>query len=395
MSCFEERVKREGYGNLKYDLFTPEVLKKNNIPSYSGAEFEFPTAPCVRNAVKDLAENGLFGFTVADDAYRSEILYWMKQVRHAEIEPSWILPMQGTIFTVASCIRLFTRQDECILLMTPTYNRYDQAARRLKRAPSFFSSMKEVNGRYVPDDEDLEAKMSDPSVKLFVFCNPNNPTGQVLYEEDLERILAIARKTDTAVVCDEIFADVSLNGKDVPCLAAMAKEDDKVIAITSMGKTFSLTGVNHANAIIRNPGLYKALEEQRTADHFGSIDPLAFACQKGGYTEAGRAWLEELKQVIHRNNERFISFFEQIDGVKVYHPDGGYVLWCDFTSLCMEEKELFSFLQDEALFACDPGEEYYGLPCNARICTAVPEAEAEKTIARLQAAFVKRGFLKK
>ena len=83
----------------------------------------------------------------------------------------------------------------------------------------------------------------------------------------------MARENGVTVWSDEIFGDTPLDGSRVPVFAALAEEDDRVVSVISMGKTFSLTGVNHANVIIRNPSLRAAYEAQRNADHFGSIDP--------------------------------------------------------------------------------------------------------------------------
>ena len=385
---FETRIDRRNRGNLKDMVFTPEILKEKNIPSYSGAEFEFRPAPCVMKAVSDAAWNGCFGFTLADENYRRHIAWWMKNVRGADVQEEWITPVLGTIFTVASMIRMVCGDDGRMLVMTPGYNRYDQAVRRMKKTPSYFSPMMRKEGRYVPDYTDLEEKMSDPQCRLLVFSNPNNPTGQILDAEDLGRILELSRKYGVTLISDEIFADITLTDRNVPVLAAIAEETDSVISTIALGKTFSFSG-NNANAIIRNPELRQAFEEQKYADHFGSIDPMVYAAHIGGYCEEGREWLQELKEVIRTNNRLFMDLFDRY-GIAYTVPEAGYVLWTDFTSLGMEEKELFAFLLDRAYFFVDPGEEYYGLPCNARICTAVPVSEVKKTVQRLEEALQNR-----
>ena len=46
----------------------------------------------------------------------------------------------------------------------------------------------------------------------------------------------------------------------------------------------------------------------------------------------------------------------------------------------MSEHQLRNFFLNEALFCCDMGEEYYGKPCQARICTAVPPHELDRSL---------------
>ncbi len=377
---------------MKYLQFTPERIREKNLVSFSGAEFEFKTARPVIDAVKEAAENGLFGFTVPDENYLSHIVWWMKEVRGTEILPEWILPVQGTIFSVATAIRMFTEKGQGVIIPVPGYNRYEQAAVRLGRR-GVLSPMKERDGRLLPDPEDLERAMSAGDNPLLILCNPNNPTGQIMDEACLEEILALAKRYSTAILCDEIFADVVFE-KRVPVLAALAGPEDPVISVISLGKTFSFTGVNHGNVIIKNDSLRERYRTQRNADHYGSIDPMVYAALCGGYSPEGKEWLEEMIQVIRRNNGIVTEFLaEHFPKVTVRKPEGTYVLWADFTGLGLSREELFDFLGKEALFSCDPGEEYYGKPCQVRICTAVPEKDLRNGLDLLLAAAAKRGLL--
>lgn len=391
---FNTRVNRENRGNLKALVFTPQCVKEKGFVSYSGAEFEFRTAPCIIRAVKETAENGLFGFTVPDSEYAAHICWWMNNVRKSAVKPEWILPVQGTIFAVATAIRLFSKEGEGIIIPVPGYNRYEQAAERLGRR-SVLVPMKEETG-YFLDMAALEAVMAEPSNRLLILCNPNNPTGQIIPEKTLKEILGMAARHQVAVICDEIFADVVLGEQEVPNLTAIAEDSAQVISIISLGKTFSLTGVNHANVLIRNEELRERFRLQRNADHFGSIDPTAYAALLGGYSQEGKEWLEELRQVIRTNDEKINEFFkEYFPAVKAYIPQATYELWVDFEGLGLSGEELFAFLEKEAYFSCDPGDEYYGRPCMARICTAVPPLELERSLAALLAAARARGLTTK
>ncbi len=390
---FSSRVNRTNCGNLKAMLFTPPHIMEKGVVSYAGAEFEFKTAKPVIDAVKAAAENGLFGFTVADERYCKHVQWWLHEVRQTEIDPEWILAVQGTIFTVASCIRLFTKENDGVVILTPTYNRYAQAATRLHRKPVFVS-MQEKEGKDVIDMDMLDSVLAEDSNKLLVLCNPNNPTGQILRAPQLCTIAELAAKHGVAIVCDEIFADVVFGQDPVPVMSVAAKDSGaQIVSVISMGKTFSFTGVNHANVIIPDDDLRARYMEQRNADHFGSIDPMAYAALCGGYTPDGYEWLTQMIRVIHSNNECIKAFFaEHMPAVAVREPEGTYVLWIDFSALGMDAETLFRFLGEEAYFCCDPGDEYYGATCMARLCTAVPPQELQRSLALLLEAAQKRGL---
>jgi len=375
-------------------FYTVDSVRKKELVSFAGAEFEFKTAPAIINAIKETAENGLFGFTVADENYFGHVVWWMKNVRGAKILPEWILPVQGTIFSAATAIRLLTKKGDGIIALKPGYSRYEQAASRLERK-MVLVPMKSTKGLLSIDLYLLEKAMRESENKMFLFSNPNNPTGQIISAETLQSILTLARKYKVALWSDEIFADVDLKGDGVPMLAALADKDDMAITVTSLGKTFSLTGMNHANVIIRNQDLRERYRIQRDRDHFGSIDPTAYAALCGGYSPEGQAWLKELVSVIKSNNAQIINFFaEHMPDVKVLLPEAGYVLWMDFSGLGFTHDELFDFLNNEAFFCCDFGEEYYGNQLTARICTAVPPKELEKCLTLFHEAGKKHGIIK-
>ncbi len=387
---FDTRVDRRNCGNLKALQFTPAHILERGFVSYAGAEFEFKTAQPVIDAVKKAAENGLFGFTIADEKYLSHVVWWLEQVRRTAVDPAWILPVQGTIFSAATAIRLLTEPGGGVVIPTPGYNRYQQAAERLGRR-AVFSPMRETAAGPELDLGDLAEKLAKN--RLLILCNPNNPTGRILGRETLEQVLEIARQRGAAVLCDEIFADVVYGTEPVPLLTALAGAEDQAMSVTSMGKTFSFTGVNHANAIIRNPALRARFEAQRNADHFGSIDPMAYAALCGGYSPEGKEWLGELIEVVRRNNETFCRFFQaHMPSVRVSMPEAGYLLWIDFSGLGLSEAELFRFLTEDACFCCDPGKEYYGRPCMVRVCTAVPPKELERSLDCLLEAARRRGL---
>ena len=128
---FETLVRRRP-ANLKESITPKEVLEAGNV-SFDGAEPDFRTAPVIEQAVISLAKNGLYGFTLCDDVYREHVCWWMEHSRQTAISGDWIVPGLGTIYSVATAIRLCTEEGEGMIVTPPVYNRYGQAARRLNR----------------------------------------------------------------------------------------------------------------------------------------------------------------------------------------------------------------------------------------------------------------------
>ena len=390
MSIFDVKADRSGGVSWLKEYFTPDAVRDAGMLSYCGAEFEFPTCPALVRSVQEAAGRGLFGYALPGGQYKAAVQWWMQQVRGYDVRPEWIITTHGTIFALATAIRMQTEPGENIIILTPTYNRYEQAATRLGRGTVKVPLLSR-EGRYAPDFDALEKAMAAPENKLLVLCNPNNPTGHVYTREELERIAALAARYGVLVFSDEIFADVVFGDKPVTAYTAAAGKRALAITCTSMGKTFSLTGVNHANVIIENEELWDRYVAQRSADHYGSIDPMHAAALMGAYSPEGYAWLQELKAYVRKNLELVTDFMQKnLPAVKVTKPEGTFVIWVDYAALGMEAEALEELLVHRGCFAGDRGDEYYGPDTCVRYSLAVPRAELERSLARLQEALSRR-----
>lgn len=384
---FETIVNRKNTGNLK-ELLTPEELKADNLLTFNAAEMDFRTAPCVIDAMVRCAREGLFGFTLCDDAYRDAVCFWMRRVRCQEMPPEWIVPTLGTIFSVATCIRMCVGEGERMIVQPPVYNRYKQAADRIGRETVFNPLLRQADGSYSMDLSDLEEKMRDEKNRLLILCNPNNPTGSVWPREVLEQVARLAVKYDVVVYSDEIFADYAFCEEPIPVFASLCEGRNNGISAVSLGKTFSFTGVNHANMLIADEALRERFVQQKYSDHYGSIDPMVRAALLGAYSEEGIAWKNAVQALIWENYITVRRFFEEtLPEVKLSPLQGGYVLWIDWNGLGLSQGQLDELLQKKARFVLEDGSDFC-IPdgCCSRMNIATPKSVIDAALTRLRQA---------
>lgn len=354
---FDELVDRHNIGNMKEAVTNPEILTRG-IPNFSAAEMDFKTAPSIIASVKNIADRGIFGFTLPDERYCNAVGWWMKTMRKWEIEPEWIVPTLGTIYSIATAIRMTTRPGEAIIVQSPVYYRYEQAATRLKRK-TVHNPLKIINGNYYMDFEDLEDKMKDENTRLFVLCNAHNPIGRVWNEDELKKIVELSNKYNVVVVSDEIFGEMTYGDRRVVPYASIREGQQNAITITSLGKAFNFTGVNHANVLIPNQELRERYIEQKYSDHYGSVGPFEYASIIGAYNEDGRAWFEEAKAYMEENVKLLHRFIrEEIPEAHVFPTEGTSVCWVDWSALGLKGAELEQFFLNEALLQIESGEIY-------------------------------------
>lgn len=354
---FETIVQRENCGSLKLSM-TPQPLQERGLVSFAAGEMDYPTAPALTEAVIAAARNGLFGFTLKDETYLSHVCWWMRNAREWEIRPEWVATAYGTIFSVATCIRAFVKEGERMIVQPPYYSRYKQAADRLGRQ-TVYNPLRQEDGRYVMDLAGLERLMADPKNRLLILCNPHNPSGRVFTKAELSEVARLSARYGTIVFSDEIFAEIVLEGAQVTPYASLEGGRSCAITCTSLGKAFNCTGMNHANVIIPDERLRERFQKQRDRDHYGSIDPCAYAATVGAYSPEGLHWLRAVTEVIREHSRYVHTYMEQnLPQFPILHNEGGFVCWIDFSTLGKQGEELERYLMKKALFHIDPGSGY-------------------------------------
>lgn len=380
-SFFDKSVCREGNGNMKGAF--AETVPAESVVLW-GAEMDYATAPCVRNALAKFAENGIYGFTVPTPAYKKAICEWMQFARNTEIHPDWIVPVMGTVFALSTAVRAFTDEGDGVIIQSPSYYRFDIAVERNERR-LILNPLLENHGIYQLDFVDLEEKMADPRNRLLILVNPHNPTGRVFKESELLRIAGLAKQYGVVVFCDEIFAETVQPGHEFRPGAYLS---DQLITCFSLGKSFNFTGVSQANLLISDAGLRERYIFQRDRDHFGSIDPFFYNAVLAAYSSEGKAWLDAMNAHTAENYAVLQRAIRKMPRLSVSPLEGTYVAWLDCRRLGFDSEALQHFFEHDAGIIADPGAEY-GAAGFYRWNIATTRQNLEVAISQLEGAYQK------
>ena len=380
---FNTRVDRTGMASIR-EITMPEAVREAGLISCWGAEFEFKTAPFVTKAIKDWADRGLAAYCYEDQALYDTIRSWMKLHRNWDIQKEWIVPTYGLTCSVATICRAFTNPGDGIIGLGPVYHMTWEAVELNGRihvdCPLLFDGT-----TYTIDYDTLEQLMAKPENKVFTFCNPHNPIAKVWGREDLRRIAALAVRYDMIVYSDEIFADTVYEGIEMLTFDQVTELPMKWIVATSLGKTFSITGVGQANLIIKDSNLREELIKQRNIDHYGSFNPMMRAAYFGGYTEEGSRWVKEMMAYCYESYLMLERYFQDnIPEMKIIKPEGSYILWIDCRGFHLPSAGAYEEFFQNAGFACDEGSRYGSEPGFIRMNLAAPRAELLKVMETLK-----------
>jgi aspartate/methionine/tyrosine aminotransferase len=137
------------------------------------------------------------------------------------------------------CWNLLEQGDE-VVMMVPNYGQ------TLGLARGFAGTMHEWplildedGGRWRPDIDRLASLVNDRT-KLIVICNPNNPTGARLREEELEAVAGIAGRYGSWILSDEIYRGAEVDGRETPSMWGRA---ERVVITSGLSKAYGLPGL--------------------------------------------------------------------------------------------------------------------------------------------------------
>lgn len=132
---------------------------------------------------------------------------------------------------------LLKRGDE-VVIMLPNYMQVWGIAKNQGYKVKTFSLMEDHNWR--PDLDTLEHIVSNQT-KLIAVCNPNNPTGYILKEQEMKSIVKIAEKVGAWILADEVYTGAEQKGEEET--PSFYGRYEKVLAIGSMSKAYGLPGL--------------------------------------------------------------------------------------------------------------------------------------------------------
>lgn len=384
MFDFDEIVERRGTNCIKYD-FAKENGKPEDILPLWVADMDFKAPPQVLDRIKKRTDHGIFGYTETGDEYFQAVKDWYATRFGWNVEESWLVKTPGVVFAIATALRAFTREGDGVLIQPPVYHPFAKTIKANKRK-LVENPLKLVKGHYEIDFEDFEEKIVKHRVKLFLLCSPQNPTGRVWKEWELEKLGEICLKHGVLVVSDEIHSDFVWERNRHIVFASLSPAYEKItVTCTAPSKTFNLAGLQVSNIFIANPELKKSFCDELSAIGCSEVNVLGLEACQAAY-EKGGAWLKELKRYIWDNYLYLEAYLEKrIPKLHTVRPEGTYLVWVDFRELKLSAEERERLIVEKARLWLNEGgifgKEGEGFE---RINIACPRATLRQALKQLE-----------
>lgn len=353
------------------------------------ADMDFEAPSCVKQALKEYVDFGVFGYYHLPNCYYEAFINWEKTYHDYDVKKEWIRFAPGVVPAFNWLIHILTNEQDGVLITPPVYYPFKDAVVNNNRT-LVESPLMRLEDHYELDYEDFERKIKEQNVKLFIFCTPHNPVGRVWKKEEIVKVLDICKKYGVYVIADEIHQDIIMDGYQKVTAAATGNYDEIMVTLTAATKTFNLAGCQNSIVVIPNESLRKRYDDYLTRLRITGGNAFGYIAVQSAY-EGGRKWLDEVLNIIEENYHLMKSILEEkLPKVWIPKLEGTYLMWIDLGAYVSAD-EIESVIQKDCGLAVDYGSwfggEAYGTFIRVNLATREENIRlaAEKIVEALEA----------
>ncbi|HIT30892.1 MAG TPA: aminotransferase class I/II-fold pyridoxal phosphate-dependent enzyme [Candidatus Scatomorpha stercoravium] len=352
------------------------------------ADMNFATVPTIPEAIIERAKHPLYGYFAPRDEYFDSIIRWQERRNGVRgLEREHIGYENGVLGGVVSALNAVCSKGDAVLLHSPTYIGFTGSLGNNGYKMVHSELVRDENGVWRMDFEDMERKIRENRIHAAVFCSPHNPTGRVWERWEIERFMALCEKYDVFVVSDEIWSDIILAGsKHIPTQSVSEDARNRTVALYAPSKTFNLAGLIGSYHIIYGRWLRERVEKESSLPHYNDMNVLSMHALIGAYRPEGYEWLDELLEVIGGNVDYACTYInERFEGVSVSKPQGTYMLFLDCAEWCAaHDKSLDELIKAgwDVGVAWQDGRAFFG-KSHIRMNLALPLERVKEAFSRL------------
>ena len=325
-----------------------------DIISFGLGEPDFETPDHIKDACKQALDQNYthYGPSQGLPELREAIAEYFSRTRQIEVTAENVVVAPGAKPMLFSAMMALVNPGDEVIYPSPGYPIYESVADWIGARSVPARLTEETEWSY---DVDQLASLITPRTRALVLNSPQNPTGGMLLQADMEAIAQLAIKHDLWVITDEVYSQIVFDYPfasilSVPGMAA------RTVAIDGFSKTYAMTGWRIGYGVCRAD----------LARHLARIETNLHSCtammtQRAALTaltssqEPSRAMAAAFK----RRAALITDLLNQIPGVRCVRPRGAFYVFPNVTGVCRtmgfgSANELCDYLLNEAGVAVLP-----------------------------------------
>lgn len=372
MAAKARELKNKGIDIIGLSLGEPDF----NIPEY------------IKDAAIDAINDNYNSYTPVDGYLdlKQSISTKFKRDNKLNYNTNQIVVSTGAKQSIANAVQALVKPGEEVILLAPFWVSYSAIVLMAEGIPKIIKS--DISSDFKVNAEEIERAINDKT-KMIIINSPNNPSGSVFNEEDLNNIASVIKKyPNIFVLSDEIYEHINYGINHIS-FASIDGMYDRTITVNGIAKAFAMTGWR--------------------IGYLGAPEWIAKACTKlqgqvtsGANCIAQKATIKALTEspkkinyMIQEFEERknmIIKLLSEIKGFKLNNPDGAFYVFPDISYYFGKkiDGEIINSASDFAMVILEKAHvatvtgDAFGCPNNIRISYAASQDNIKEAVNRIK-----------
>ena len=355
MAVMSQRV--AGFGTTIFADINALAVKHGAVNLGQGAP-DFDGPPEVLAAAVKAVNSALNQYApgIGMAPVRRAIAHHAQRFYNQQLNPDTdVLVTSGATEAMFAAILGLTDPGDEVIVFEPVYDTY---------VPNLV--MAGVAPRYVPlrgddwsFDADELATAFNSRTKAIVVNTPHNPTGKVFTRDELRTIAELCLKHNVVAITDEVYEHILYDDASHVRLATLPGMAERTLTISSLGKTFSVTGWKVGWAM-GPAALVHAVNQAHQFITYAVATPLQAAAATALHLPFD--FFEQLRSSYAARRDRLLEVLRQA-GFKVFKPQGSYFIMIDWRGVAprhvQDDMQFARWLIQEIGVACIPASPFY------------------------------------
>lgn len=353
---FAERMSRLGTETAFEVLARAKQLESQGrrIVHMEIGEPDFKTPDhIVSTAIKAL-EDGWHHYTPSAGipALRQAIAEHISRTRRIRVAPDQVVVTPGAKPIIFFSVLALIQKNDEVIFPNPGFPIYESMIRFAGGTPVAAPLREELEFRM---DVDEVIKLATPRTRMIILNSPNNPTGSVLDQHDLQKLAAAFRGKDVFFFSDEIYSQITYD-RQAPSIASQAGMQAQTIILDGFSKSYAMTGWRLGYGVL--PSLELAGQITKLMVNSNSCTP-AFTQLAGVAALTGdHTPVRQMVETFRGRRDRVVKLLNEIPGVSCRLPRGAFYVFPNVKSFSRKSSDLATLLLNEAGVAVLSGTSF-------------------------------------
>ncbi|MGO4709989.1 methionine aminotransferase [Chryseobacterium sp. 2TAF14] len=229
--------------NVGTTIFTQmsQLANQHQAINLSQGFPDFETDPKLLNLADSFIKKGFNQYAPLGGiiGLKEEIARKIENSNNAVYHPeSEITITAGGTQAIFTAIATFVQKDDEVIIFEPAYDCYEPTVELFGGIVKRFQ-MKAPNYKI---DWNTVRNLVSEKTKMIILNNPNNPSGKILKENDIQELIKIVKDTNILILSDEVYENIVFDGNQHLSICKYPELKERSLLVASFGKLFHITG---------------------------------------------------------------------------------------------------------------------------------------------------------